>query len=349
LFTPDAPLEQNYRRSIRRKFLFLAVCAVLLILLVLYSLSHGAATITAGESLQAVFSPDADSFVRAVIWKIRMPRILTALLAGAGLGLAGAVMQGILRNPLASPFTLGISSAAGFGASVAIVLGVGVTGAGQMLIISNAFVFALGAFALVFLLARTRGLSPETLILSGIAVMYLFSSLTSFLQYIATAEQLSAVVFWMMGSLSGSSWTPTAVMGGVFLLTGPVLMRSAWDLNALSSGNETAVTLGISVTRLISVSMVLSALLTASIISFTGVIGFIGLVAPHITRMITGGDHRFLLPASALGGAVLLLAADTLSRIIIPPSEIPLGIMTSFIGVPFFIYILQTRRKEHFR
>jgi iron complex transport system permease protein len=178
--------------------------------------------------------------------------------------------------------------------------------------------------------------------------MYLFSSMTSFLQYIATAEQLSAVVFWMMGSLSGASWLQVSVMGAVFLIVSPILLHSAWDLNALSSGRETAVSLGIHVGRVTGICMILSALMTASIISFTGVIGFIGLVAPHITRMITGGDHRFLMPASSLGGAVLLLGADTLSRIIISPSEIPLGIMTSFIGVPFFIYLLLTRKKEYF-
>ena len=346
---PESLLEADYRKNISRKLFYISGCLVALVMLVFLSLTHGAASIGAGEAFRMIFAPGkGDPFVRSVVWKIRMPRIMTALLAGAGLGMTGGVMQGILRNPLASPFTLGISSAAGFGASVAIVLGVGLAGAGQFLIVGNAFFFALGAFGLVYLLARSRGLTSETLILSGIAVMYLFSSLTSFLQYIATAEQLSTVVFWMMGSLSGATWIPVCVMGGTFLIASPILYRSAWDLNALSSGRETAVSLGIHVTRVTAVCMVLSALLTASIISFTGVIGFIGLVAPHITRMITGGDHRFLLPAASLGGAVLLLGADTLSRIIIPPSEIPLGIMTSLIGVPFFIYLLITRKRESF-
>ncbi|WP_199563419.1 MULTISPECIES: iron ABC transporter permease [unclassified Oceanispirochaeta] len=346
LFTPESGLEQQYRQIVFRKVFFLIAAVILLFVLTLYSLSHGAASISVSEALGALFNPESnDSFIKTVIWEIRLPRVCAALLAGAGLGLAGAVMQGILRNPLASPFTLGISSAAGFGASLAIVLGIGIGSNSHLIIISNAFIFALAAFVLVFFLARVRGLSPETLILSGIAVMYLFSSMTSFLQYIATAEQLSAVVFWMMGSLSGSSWLQVSVMGVVFLISSPLLMLSAWDFNAMASGSDSALTMGINVNRVTVVSMVISALLTASIISFTGVIGFIGLVAPHMTRMLTGGDHRFLLPSSSISGALLLLAADTLSRNLIPPSEIPLGIMTSFIGVPFFIYILLTRRK----
>ena len=340
----------NYRQELRRRTLFLAGSGIVLILLTLISITLGASSVTIPQALEALFRPSRveSGFVHAVIWKIRMPRVSAALLAGASLGLAGGVMQGLLRNPLASPFTLGISSAAGFGASLAIVTGLGVAGtafSGQLLIVSNAFVFALLAFLLVFLLAKLRGMGTQTLILSGIAVMYLFSSMTSFLQFIATPEQLSTVVFWMMGALSGITWVPVGVMFGAYLLAAPVLIRSSWDLNALSSGGETAVSLGINVKRITAVCMVFSALLTASIISFTGVIGFIGLVAPHITRMICGGDNRFLLPASSLGGAILLLAADTASRVIIPPSEIPLGIMTSFIGVPFFVYILIKRKQ----
>lgn len=343
-------IPDKYSQLLRSRYLFLGGSGFFLILLTLGSLTLGASSVTISQALEAFFFPSRvdNGFVLAVIWKIRLPRVCAALLAGASLGLAGGVMQGLLRNPLASPFTLGISSAAGFGASLAIVTGQGIVGSvlsGQMLIVSNAFVFALMAFLLVFLLAKLRGMGSQTLILSGIAVMYLFSSMTSFLQFIATPEQLSAVVFWMMGALSGITWIPVSVMFGAYLLAAPVLIRSSWDLNALSSGEETAVSLGINVKRITVICMVFSALLTASIISFTGVIGFIGLVAPHITRMICGGDNRFLLPASSLGGAILLLAADTASRIIIPPSEIPLGIMTSFIGVPFFIYILIKRKQ----
>ncbi len=344
---PEKNLEKQYRRRRTGRLIFNFTSFFLLFQFALFSLTHGASSITTAEAIRAFVSPDrVHAMLRAIVWEIRLPRICAALLAGAGLGLAGAVMQGILRNPLASPFTLGISSAAGFGASLAIVLGWGLGGSGHYLIVSNAFVFALGAFILVFFLARLRGLSSETLILSGIAVMYLFSSLTSLLQFIATSEQLSAVVFWMMGSLSGSSWLQVSLMAGIYFLSFPFLFGKAWDLNALASGSDSAHTLGVRVNRTMIFCMILSALLTASIISFTGVIGFIGLVAPHMVRLIVGGDHRYLLPYSSVTGAILLLVADTCSRILIPPSEIPLSIITSFIGVPFFIFILLSRRRE---
>ena len=345
---PEKQLEAQFKKRKLYRLIFYVVSLFLLMQLSLFSLTHGASSLTEEEAVAAFLHPGAvNPMLKAIVWDIRLPRICAALLAGAGLGLAGAVMQGVLRNPLASPFTLGISSAAGFGASLAIVMGVGLTSGGRYLIVSNAFLFALAAFILVFLLARLRGMSSETLILSGIAVMYLFSSLTSFLQFMATSEQLSAVVFWMMGSLSGSSWMQVSLMAVVFFLSYPFLLGRAWDLNALASGSDSAHTLGVRVNRTMISCMVLSALLTAAIISFTGVIGFIGLVAPHMVRITVGGDHRHLLPYSSLAGGVLLLAADTLSRILIPPSEIPLGIITSFIGVPFFIFILLSRRREH--
>ena len=346
---PENDLEKQYKRQILYRFIFKSVYLLLLIQFTLFALTHGSASsITTEMAVKAFVSPSSvPGMLKTIIWEIRLPRICAALLAGAGLGLAGAVMQGILRNPLASPFTLGISSAAGFGASLAIVLGVGLVGTGRYLIVGNAFLFALAAFILVFFLARLRGLSAETLILSGIAVMYLFSSLTSLLQFLATSDQLSAVVFWMMGSLSGSSWLQVSLMAAVFLVSYPLLLGRAWDLNALASGRDSAHTLGVRVNRTMIICMVLSALLTASIISFTGVIGFIGLVAPHIVRIIAGGDHRHLIHLSTLTGALLLLVADTFSRILIPPSEIPLGILTSFIGVPFFIIILLSRRGVH--
>ena len=345
---PEKDLEKQYNRRRIKRLIFSFLSLFLLFQFAIYSITHGASSISEGEAVHALIAPDTVSaMLRAIVWDIRLPRVCAALLAGAGLGLAGAVMQGILRNPLASPFTLGISSAAGFGASLAIVLGWGLGNSGHYLIVSNAFIFAFAAFVLVFFLARLRGLSSETLILSGIAVMYLFSSLTSLLQFIATSEQLSAVVFWMMGSLSGSSWLQVSLMGVVYLVSYPLLFGRAWDLNALASGSDSAHTLGVRVNRTMIFCMVFSALLTASIISFTGVIGFIGLVAPHMVRLIMGGDNRFVIPYSSVVGAILLLVADTFSRTLIPPSEIPLSIITSFIGVPFFIFILLSRRRRH--
>jgi len=270
--------------------------------------------------------------------------VILAIFAGMGLAIAGAAMQGILKNPLASPFTLGIASAASFGASLAIILGAGFIG-GEYLIVGNAFIFTIMASLAVYGLAKYRGISPETMVLAGIAIMYLFSAMTSFLQYVGHAEQVHEVVFWMMGSLGRSSWDKVGIIALVTVLCSLILMRLSWDINTLGAGDETAKSLGVNV-ELVRVSgMMLAALITASVICFTGTIGFIGLVAPHITRMVVSGDHRFLLPASGLFGALLLLGADTVARTIMAPVILPVGIMTAFMGVPFFLYLFMKRRK----
>ena len=280
-----------------------------------------------------------------IVWGLRLHRILLSIVAGIGLAIAGAVMQGILKNPLASPFTLGISSAASFGAALAIVLGAGFVG-GEWLIIGNAFVFTLLASMTVYGLAKYKGITPETMILAGIAIMYLFQAMTSFLQYVGHAEQVQEVVFWMMGSMGRSSWDKVWIVSAVIALCFPYLLLKSWDINALGAGDETATSLGVNVEKTRVICMMAVSLITASVICFTGTIGFIGLVSPHITRMVIGGDHRFLLPASALVGGLLLLAADTAARTILAPVILPVGIMTAFLGVPFFVYLFMRRKKE---
>jgi iron complex transport system permease protein len=193
-------------------------------------------------------------------------------------------------------------------------------------------------------MARYRGVSSETMILAGIALMYLFSAVTSLLQYIGTAEELQAVVFWMFGSVGKSTWPRLGLVTLVLACTIPYLIYRAWDLNALAEGDEVAAGLGVPVERSMMVFMVVASLITAVIVCFTGTIGFIGLVAPHITRMAIGGDHRTLIPASGLVGAALLLAADSIGRSILAPQILPVGIVTAFLGVPFFIYLFMHRR-----
>ncbi|MFP4642650.1 MAG: FecCD family ABC transporter permease, partial [Dehalococcoidia bacterium] len=280
---------------------------------------------------------------------IRLPRIVMGIIAGAGLAVSGTAMQGIMRNPLVSPFTLGISSAAAFGASIAIVLGVGMVGSEKYIITTNAFVFAVLAMFLVYGLARIRGMRPETLILSGIALMYFFSAATSVLQYIATEEEVHAVVHWLFGTLTGASWENILVVFIIFACCLPFLIKYSWDLNAMIAGDEVATTLGVNTRRVRIVCMVLATLVTAGIICFTGIIGFVGLVAPHITRMMIGADHRFLLPCSCILGALLLLGADTLGRTAFQPVIIPVGIVISVIGVPFFLYLILRTRREYFQ
>ena len=198
----------------------------------------------------------------------------------------------------------------------------------------------------VYGLARYKGITPETMILAGIAIMYLFSAMTSFLQYVGHAEQVQEVVFWMMGSMGKASWDKLGIITVVLAICLPYLFLKSWDINAIGAGDETAKSLGVNVERTRVICMMAVSLITASIICFTGTIGFIGLVSPHITRMVIGGDHRFLLPASALVGGLLLLAADTAARTILAPVILPVGIMTAFLGVPFFVYLFMRRKKE---
>ena len=355
---PDEPtakkvilLKDQYQRFVGRKALFLLFLTAGIILLAGVAATLGSANISVLDVYSAIlarFFPGqfhSNWFSDTIVWGLRLHRIILAIVAGIGLAIAGTVMQGILKNPLASPFTLGISSAAGFGAALAIVLGAGFAG-GEWLIIGNAFVFTLLAAMTVYGLAKYKGITPETMILAGIAIMYLFQAMISFLQYVGRAEQVQEVVFWMMGSLGRSSWEKVGIVTAVIAICFPYLLLKSWDINALGAGDETATSLGVNVEKTRVICMMLVSLITASVICFTGTIGFIGLVAPHITRMAIGGDHRFLLPASGLVGGLLLLGADTLARTLLAPVILPVGIMTAFLGVPFFVYLFMRRKKE---
>jgi iron complex transport system permease protein len=345
---------EAYSSFVARKILFLIFSSLALATFVILATSVGAAELSVKDVFSAIlsrfFSANSDTFKDAVVWHLRLPRVVMGVIAGAGLALAGVVMQGVTRNPLVSPFTIGVSSAAAFGASVAIMLGVGFMGTGTLLIITNAFIFALICAFAVFGLARLRGASPETLILAGIALSYFFSALTAILQFFASEEELMMMVHWTFGSLSRAKWESIFVVTVVFVAVFPILMRFAWDLNAMVlADDETAKSLGVNITFVRTVSLMLSSLITATIISFTGIIGFVGLVAPHLTRFVIGGDHRFLLPASCLSGSILIIAADTVGRTLLSPIILPIGIVISFIGVPMFIYLLMTRKEEYWR
>lgn len=345
-----ADIHVHYAKLTARRTLGIVSLLALLVLVAGVAISVGAASFGWRDALRALveglLGRGEPSFAQTVVLELRLPRVCMAMLGGAALGLAGAVMQGILKNPLASPFTLGIASAAGFGAALAITLGVSVAGWGRYVIVSNAFVFALAAALLVFAFSSLKGMSAETMILSGVAVMYLFSALSSVLQYVGQQEQVHSVVFWLMGSLEAANWAKVAVVGLVMLVAGPLLYQMAWDLNALAGGDEAAASLGVHVRFVRIKGMLLAALVTASVICFTGTIGFIGLVAPHMSRMLIGPDHRYHLLVSVLLGAIVLLTADVASRTVLAPHVIPIGIMTSFIGVPFFFYLMMRRRRE---
>jgi iron complex transport system permease protein len=287
-----------------------------------------------------------------VIWNIRLPRVVAAVGAGFGLAVAGAVLQSLLRNPLASPYTLGISQAAAFGAAVAIVVfGAGSTTGGSFaswvpyLTGVTAFVAALGSTGAILLVARLRRATPETLVLTGIALGAFFSAGTSALEYFATNVQLAALVAWRFGTVSNATWDGNLLLWTGALLAGGYFVHRSWAYEVLDAGDDTARTLGVEVTRLRVTGMVIASLLTAIVVSLFGVIGFVGLVVPHIVRRVIGGDERFLIVTSSVAGGALLLASDIVARRIIAPVVLPVGIVTAFVGVPLFLYLIVNGRE----
>ncbi|MEU9284334.1 iron chelate uptake ABC transporter family permease subunit [Streptomyces sp. NPDC048275] len=273
-----------------------------------------------------------------IIWNLRLPRTLLAAVCGAGLALCGAVMQSLLRNPLADPFVLGVSSGASTGAVLVVVLG---AGGGALSLSGGAFVGALCSFALMLLLAHTLGGTTDRVVLSGVAAMQLFSALTSFVVVTsADADTTRAVLFWLLGSLSGAGWTDVWLCLAVLLLVLAVCLGYGRTLDAFAFGQDAAATLGVQVARTRLVLLSVTALLTAALVSSAGAIGFVGLVLPHAARALVGPGHGRLLPATALGGAVFLVWIDTLARTLFEPLEIPVGVMTSLVGVPAFVAVL---------
>jgi iron complex transport system permease protein len=268
-----------------------------------------------------------------------------ALVVGAALGLGGVQMQTLLDNPLASPYTLGLAAAAGFGAALALVTG-GLGLPSLVAIPLCAFAFSMLAASFLFGLALMRHVSSQTLILAGIALLFLFQSLLSLLQFLSSPELNQQIIFWLFGSLMRTTWPMLAITASVTLVCALLLHRDAWQLTCLRLGEARARSLGVNVTRLRLKTLVLVALMTATAISFVGIIGFIGLESPHIARMQVGEDQRFLIPQSALCGALMLSVASVLSKSIVPGALFPVGIVTALIGVPFMIWLILGNRKR---
>lgn len=339
-----------YNQIVVRKYAFLLIATLALAVAVIGDIVTGPSQMPIEQVVSAILQPErADAPTYAIVWLIRLPAALMAVVVGAGLSLAGAEMQTILGNPLASPYTLGISSAAGFGAALAIVLGIGVlpVGAQQLLVPVNAFVFALICSFAVYLIAKTKQASVETIVLTGIALHFLFSSLMALLQYLATQEELHAVVFWLFGSLEKATLPHVGVVAAILLIALPLFARDAWALTALRLGDAKAESLGVDVERLRRKVLILASILTATATCFVGTIGFVGLVAPHIARMLVGEDQRFYMPLTAIGGALMLSIASIVSKSIVHGAVFPIGIITSLSGIPFFLLLVLTRRRRH--
>ncbi len=360
-------LSDEYKRFVGRKISFIVASVLLIFITAGVSVTLGPYDISFIDAYSIIFQGIHDIIFRFhniyafiqfldenymvkewVIWQQRLPPIVMGVIAGISLGIAGAEMQGILRNPLASPYTLGISSAAVFGAALAIIINLSIVRAAdeRFLIVVNAFFFAILSSSLIYGISKMKNATPETMILAGIAITYLFMALTQLLKYFAPAEEVKETVVWSFGALS-ANWSEILISFVIVLSCVPVLMLKVWDLNVMSAGDEVAKSLGVDVERTRQLCFFLSSFLTAGTVCFTGPISFIGLVSPHICRMVIGADNRFLVPASGLFGAALLIAADTVAKIVISPVIIPVGIITAFMGVPLFLYLILRRSREY--
>ncbi len=275
------------------------------------------------------------------VWQFRVPRSLLAALSGAGLALAGAMMQAVVRNPLAEPYILGVSSGASVGAVLVIISGgaafLGLTMSGA------AFVGAIVSCVLVAMLARIRGeLSPTRMILAGVALGSLLSAVTSYLTLTTDAQNVVSVMFFLLGSVSAASMSSLAIPAVALTIACVAVFALARSMNALLAGDESALAVGVRTTRLRGILLVLASLLTGAIVAVSGGIGFVGLVVPHVARLLVGSDHRRMLPVTVLGGALFLMVADLLTRTVAMPTEIPLGILTAFVGAPFFLWLMRS-------
>ncbi|WP_456318645.1 FecCD family ABC transporter permease [Actinokineospora bangkokensis] len=289
---------------------------------------------------EAVLSPIRDG----IVWHLRLPRTLLAAVCGAGLAVCGVVLQSLLRNPLADPFVLGVSSGASTGAVLVVVLGIG---GGAVSLPAGAFAGAVVAFGLVLALSHLLGGQLDRVVLCGVAAMQLFSALTSFIVLTAAdAETTRGVLFWLLGSLSGASWSQVGVGAVALVVALVVCLGHGRTLDAFAFGEDAAAALGVRVARTRVVLLCVTALLTAVLVSSSGAIGFVGLVLPHAARALVGSGHSRLLPAAALAGAVFLVWVDTLARTVLDPQEVPVGVLTSLIGVPAFVLVLYRTRSR---
>jgi iron complex transport system permease protein len=333
-------------------------CLCILFCAVVVAASVGSARIPLSQTVRIVLH--GASFLRnwidisdinpnfvTIIYRVRLPRVFMAVFVGMALSCAGVMYQGLFRNPMADPYIIGVSSGASLAVAIGIVTGVSVSFLGFSGLMVSAFIGSLAVSFLVFAVARSgsRSVSVLTLILSGIAIGALCSAGTSFLMMFGR-EEMHQIVFWIMGSLTTAQWHQVVIVGPVIVIGCALLFIFTKDLNLLTLGEQRAKQLGVDTESLKTATLVVSSLVVAAAVSVSGIIGFVGLVIPHMSRIVVGPDNRVLLPVSGLVGAVVLLVADTLARTVMIPREIPVGILTSLLGSPFFIYLLRRTRKR---
>ena len=344
---------ERYHRFYKRKWLLLAALVLVVIVLSGYALTIGDYHIGFFDCFEAVWihlrgevgTTSQERLVDYVIWELRLPTVVVGIIAGAALSVCGVAMQSILKNPLADPYTTGVSSGAGFGATLAIVAGATIADS-EYAIVANAFLFSLIPTAVIMLITKLRGASPTTMIMAGIAVMYVFNAASTLMKLWGDPDSLAAILEWQVGSIGGIKWTSIPLMFVATVAGVVAIQLLSRKLNVLSVGDDGAKALGIDVNRLRLVIMLVVALRAATIVSFTGLIGFVGLIAPHMVRIVIGADNRYLVPISAVLGAVILLAAEIAGKVLLSPAVIPVGVLTSFLGGPVFLWLLLRRNSE---
>ena len=340
--------QDTYQKFTRRKALVLIFLVALVLLLALGSICLGSSSLSIGDTILALLG-QGDSYNTTVVFNLRLPRVLTAVIGGFALALAGCAFQSVLRNPLASASTLGISQAAAFGAALAIiVLGFGTSAAAyEGVFTSNPYIVIICAFAAsmvstlaILALSRVRNMSTESIVLAGVALSALFAGATAVIQYFAQDTQVAAVVFWTFGDLGRVSYAELPIIAAITAAGFIFIYFNRWNYNAMETGEDLAHSLGLGVRKTRLLNMLVGSLLASSIIGFCGTINFIGLIAPHIMRRFIGNDYRYLVVASALAGSFILLISDMLARLICAPAVLPISAITSFVGVPIFLYLL---------
>lgn len=350
-------IKTDYRKYIRGKILFIVICCIAVIILTGVSCAIGSRHIDflqvygiLGDHVQGVSYAQGSSewWDDYIVYNIRLPRVVMAIVAGVALALGGVAMQSMMANPLADPYTTGISSGACFGAVAAMVMGMSFSSAmGQYGIVTNAFICGMAPAFVIILIAQRYRASPATLILAGIAISYLFNAMNTLLLIMSDADTIHAAYLWQIGSLQNAEWSDIPLMLIVALVGSVFLQLTSRKLNLLTLGDESAKSLGLDASKYRTLCLIIIALMASSIISYTGIIGFLGLVSPHIVRLVLGADNKFLIPASMAFGAAFLLFADLIGRTIVAPGELPVGLIMSFIGGPLFLYLIIRQKKGY--
>ena len=338
--------RQIYRSMVKKRTALVLGLLGITIVLLLLNISIGSTGIPINEIITILFTGEGAGHKAMIIKDIRLPMALMSLAVGAGLGMGGCEIQTILRNPIASPYTLGITSAASFGAAVGLILDANVLKVSETIMVTcNAFFFSLLSSAAVYGFSLRRGAGKTSIILFGIALNFLFVALTMILQYVARDEDLQSLVFWNMGSMLRTTWFKFALVFFVLVCCFIPLYRNAWKLTAMTLDDTKARSLGVNTHKMRRMVILLTSLLTAFATCFVGSIGFVGIIAPHIARYFVGEDQRFLLPLSGIVGAIVVCFAFVVSKVVIPGVILPIGLVTAIIGIPMFLSIIFSRMR----